>query len=202
MSFEMRGLKCSASRNPHLQHTRMTPDEQRFWLLFGEYERLVEEETFALKEQNFDYVQTVLNKKQAILRSLSSLEETIDAHRDDWQDLEVRLGAVQSRQKGNSVFLDEMIHDVQGTWSVLMLSKTASRACAVLTSEDSERAGSIPVLAILLNRAAAFLICGVLFKNLCRECSEHGLVKGKGDERITHIDKSENLVYIDHNVAV
>lgn len=92
----------------------MTPDEQRFWLLFGEYERLVEEETFALKEQNFDYVQTVLNKKQAILRSLSSLEETIDAHRDDWQDLEVRLGAVQSRQKGNSVLLDEMMHDVQG----------------------------------------------------------------------------------------
>jgi len=92
----------------------MTPDEQRFWLLFGEYERLVEEETFALQEQNFDYVQTVLNKKQAVLRSLSSLEETIDAHRDDWQDLEVRLGAVRSRQKGNSVLLDEMMHDVQG----------------------------------------------------------------------------------------
>lgn len=92
----------------------MTSDEQRFWLLFGEYERLVEEETFALQEQNFDYVQTVLNKKQAVLRSLSLLEETIDAHRDDWQDLEVRLGAVKSRQKNNSALLDEMMVDVKG----------------------------------------------------------------------------------------
>lgn len=91
----------------------MTPDEQRFWLLFGEYERLVSEETFALKEQNFDYVHVVLNKKQAVLQALSLLEKTIDAHRDDWKDLEVRLGAVRSRQEGNTAMLEELMKDVQ-----------------------------------------------------------------------------------------
>jgi mevalonate kinase len=91
----------------------MTPNEQRFWLLFAEYERLVSEETFALHEQNFDYVQTVLDKKQTVLKALSRLEETIDAHRDDWEDLEIRLNALHSRQQGNSVMLEELMEDAQ-----------------------------------------------------------------------------------------
>ena len=91
----------------------MTSREQRFWLLFGEYERLVDEESFSLKEHNLAYMETVLKRKQSVLEAMSLLEQGIDRDRDDWPEFQDRLKAVKGRQAGNAQLLEELRDDIQ-----------------------------------------------------------------------------------------
>lgn len=90
----------------------MTSKEQRFWLLFGEYERLVEEESFSLKEHNLPYMDTILRRKQSVLEAMSLLEESIDNTRDDWPEFQQRLRAVKGKQASNIRLLNELREDV------------------------------------------------------------------------------------------
>ena len=48
----------------------METGEQRFWRLFAGYEKLLEEEAFAIASRNYDYLEDILAKKETILQTL------------------------------------------------------------------------------------------------------------------------------------
>tara|TARA_B100001248_G_scaffold220746_1_gene176641 strand:- start:89342 stop:89764 length:423 start_codon:yes stop_codon:yes gene_type:complete len=98
----------------HKTHTaKQSKAAQRFFRLLSNFESLVEEENFALKEHNFDYIGKLLNQKDTLLKGLIEAKEAAGLGPQKNQELDQRIKLLFKNQEENNVLLRDMMSHTQ-----------------------------------------------------------------------------------------
>ncbi len=91
----------------------MKRDENRLTRLFSDYDKLMEEEEFALKNRNFDYADTLIPDKGNILDEIARTAKTLGIKRGQSPGWDARLDRLVERQQSNLDFLNQLMTENQ-----------------------------------------------------------------------------------------
>ena len=91
----------------------MKGDEKRLTRLFSDYEKLVREEEFALKNRNFDYADSLFSGKGKILEGIAQTAKVLGIKRGQSPRWDARLDRLVEQQQTNLKFLNQLMADNQ-----------------------------------------------------------------------------------------
>lgn len=99
-------LNCPATLN-------LSALERRFWLLMGEYDRLLQSLNYAIELRDFDLILSIQTRQDSILKALMALEGVLD-HNPQYKDALQSLTQGQiSNHKGIECLLKDLSKEMQ-----------------------------------------------------------------------------------------
>ena len=87
--------------------------QPHFWRLLSDYERLTQNEAAALGAEDFEEVDAIHNRKDALLAEMQSLALEAGLNRDN-EELARRVDALLAHQARNQQLIDAMLERAHG----------------------------------------------------------------------------------------
>ncbi len=124
----------------------MKKDEERLNRLFSDFEKLVDEEEFALRHLNFDYVSTVFTKKDKLLSAIAETSKRLGIVRGKSADWDNRLSHLVQRQQCNLNILGDQMEKNQKEQEARVFEKNRFRGIRRTYASESRGSAGFPGL--------------------------------------------------------